>query len=218
MARRADNAAATATWDRHAARYRGQEHLEITAVDAALRVADPRPDERLVDLGTGSGLVLRRLAARLPDGPREALGVDRSAGMLARVGALPSGWSTLTADARAVPLPDGWADVVTCSYVLHLLDAQARAAMLAEARRLLAPRAASRLVVVTVWSGRPLVRGALALLARALPLGCGCLRPLDPAADVSRAGFRLTQRVHLPRNGYPSLVLAARRDIGDLIA
>lgn len=206
----ADTVAASTTWDRRAARYRAQEHLEIRAVDAALRVAAPRPDERLVDLGTGSGLILRRLAGRPAAAPREAVGVDRSPGMLAGVGELPTGWSALEADAGAVPLPGGWADVVTCSYVLHLLDAPERGTVLAEARRLLAPRAASRLVVVTVWSERVLVRGALALLARRSPFGCAGLRPLDPAADLVRAGFRLKQRVQLPRHGYPSLVLVAK--------
>lgn len=208
MRGRSDSPAAPATWDRHAARYGGQERLELTAIDAALRVAAPRPDERLVDLGTGSGLVLRRLAARHA-APREAVGVDRSAKMLAAVGPLPAGWSALRGDARAVALPDGWADVVTCSYVLHLLDAQERGAVLAEARRLLAPRAASRLVVVTVWSDRPLVRRALALVARGVPLACAALRPLDPSADLARAGFHVTRRISLPRRGYPSLVLKA---------
>jgi len=92
--------------------------------------------------------------------------------MLARVGPLPSGWSTMLADARAVALPDGWADVVTCSYLLHLLDRAERVEVLAEARRLLRPEASSRLIVVTVWSderrpGGRLISGALRLAARA---------------------------------------------------
>ena len=201
--------AAAATWDRHAARYGAQERWETAAIDAALRIAAPRANERLVDLATGSGLLLRRLAA-LPAAPREAVGVDRSPGMLAGVGALPDGWSVLSDDARDVSLPAGWADVVTCSYQLHLLEAAARAEVLAEARRLLAPRPSSRLVVVTVWAGGPLVRGALGLLGRTLPGPCGGLRPLDPSADLARAGFALTHRVTLPRRGYPSLVLGAK--------
>lgn len=210
MPRRADTAAAAATWDRRAARYRAQERWETTAIDAALRVASPRADERLVDLGTGTGLVLRRLAARRTARPREAAGVDRSAGMLAGVGELPAGWSTLQADARAVPLPDGWADVVTCAYVLHLLDAEQRVAVLGEARRLLASRASSRLVVVTVWSDRGLVRGALRLLARGFGGSWEALRPYDPAADLARTGWAVAQRVSLPRHGYPSVVVLAK--------
>ena len=210
MAHRADTAAAAATWDRLAARYPAQERWEIAAVDAALRVAAPRPDERLVDLGTGTGLVLRRVATRPGERPRAAVGVDRSRRMLAGVGALPPGWSTLQADARAVPLPDGWADVVSCAYVLHLLGAEERAAVLAEARRLLAPGASSRLVVVTVWSDRPLVRVALRLLARGNPSACAALGPWDPADDLARAGWVATYRVRLPRRGYPSVVVLAK--------
>ena len=208
-------AAATATWDRLAARYGGQERHELAAIDAALALAAPQPGDRLVDLATGTGLLLRRLAAG-PVRPHEAIGVDRSAGMLAHVGELPAGWSTLNADARAVPLPDGSADIVTCAYLLHLLDPAPRAAVLAEAHRLLAPAGhQSRLVVVTTWAdgdhlrGR-LTRAALALLARARPQTLGGMRPLDPTADLARAGFETTRREVLARGRYPSLVLAAQ--------
>ena len=205
---------AAETWDRLAARYGAQERWERAAIDAALRVAAPRADERLVDLGTGTGLLLRRLAAGVAEGsgtpPREAVGVDQSPRMLAAVGALPPGWSVRRADARAVPLPDGWADVVTCAYVLHVVTAPQRAALLGEARRLLAPRAQSRLVVVTVWSDRFAGRAALRLLASTLgDAGIG-LHPLDPTADLERGGFAPAQRVRLSRHGYPSLVLLAK--------
>jgi ubiquinone/menaquinone biosynthesis C-methylase UbiE len=206
-------ASATHTWDRHAARYGAQEQFELRAIDAALRLAALVPGERLVDLGTGTGLLLRRLAAA-PVRPREAVGVDRAAAMLARVGALPAGWSTIHADAAAVPLPDGHADVVTCAYLLHLFGAEERRAVLAEARRLLAPRATSRLVVVTVHAagqrpGGRLAHRTLDLLARLRPAACGGLHPLDPTADLLDAGFQPTRRVVLPRRGYPSLVIAA---------
>jgi ubiquinone/menaquinone biosynthesis C-methylase UbiE len=212
-----DPAAAAATWDRLADRYGAQERHELAAIDAALALAAPQPADRLVDLATGTGLLLRRLAAA-PVRPREAIGVDHSAGMLARVGELPAGWSTLAADARAVPLPDGSADVVTCAYLLQLLEPADRAAVLAEARRLLAGRAGlcsgsgsgSRLVVVTTWADRRLTRAALDRLARARPETAGGMRPLDPAADLAAAGFETTQRVVLARGRYPSLVLAAR--------
>jgi phosphatidylglycerophosphate synthase/SAM-dependent methyltransferase len=205
-----------ATWDRLAGRYALQEGLEASAIDAALRLAAPASDERLVDLATGTGLLLHRLAA-WPERPREAIGVDRSQGMLAGVGALPVGWATLLADARATGLPDGWAHVVTCCYVLHLLDAHERSEVLAEARRLLAPNAAARLVVVTVWPddrrfvGRR-VRDALHVLASRRAGACGGLRPLDPTTDLADAGFRVTQRVLRPRGGYPSLIVAATVD------
>lgn len=207
-------AAAAVTWDRLASRYRAQEHLEAHAVDAALRLAAISPGERLVDLATGTGLVLRRLAQR-PSRPREAVGVDRSVDMLARVGELPGGWSTLQADARQVPLPDGWADVVVCSYLLHLLEPAERAEVLAQARRLLRPGPSGRLITVTVWSDPRRARGRLIsrllrVAARARPAAWGGLCPLDPSADLTGAGFLVMRRVVLPGRGYPSLVLAAR--------
>src|SRR5215218_1647572 len=206
--------AGASNWDRLAPRYGRQERLEERAIATALRLAAPAPDERLVDLATGTGLLLRRLAARRPR-PIEAVGIERSAGMLARVGPLPAGWSLLHADARAVPLPDGCAGVVTCAYLLQLLDGPDRRAVLAEARRLLRPQSGARLVVVTVWSDERRAAGRLAgpalrSAACVRPRVWGGLRPLDPAADLAAAGFTATRRVVLPRGGYPSLVLAAR--------
>lgn len=86
----------------------------------ALRLADPGRGDPVVDLATGTGIVLRGLAERARR-PQVAVGVDRSGAMLAQVGPLPRGWTTITADATAVPLPDGCADVGTCCYLLHLL-------------------------------------------------------------------------------------------------
>ncbi|MEY2441859.1 MAG: hypothetical protein QOJ46_1285 [bacterium] len=207
------DATGAGTWDRQSSHYARQERLEFRAIDAAIELAAITPPERLVDLATGTGLFLRRLAAA--DGrPRVAVGVDRSPGMLERVGPLPDGWSTIRADARRTPLPDGSADVVTSMYLLQLRDPVQRGEVLAEARRLLAPGAGSRLVLVTPWAdprrlGGLIVHVGLRLLADLRPAALGGLRPCDPTADLVRAGFVVTRRRVLPRGGYPSLVLVA---------
>ena len=95
-------AAAAGTWDEHATRYAGQERFEAPAVAAAVRLADPGPQDRVVDLATGTGLLLHALAAREPR-PATATGVDRSAGMLAQVGRLPDDWRVIHGDARCFP-------------------------------------------------------------------------------------------------------------------
>ena len=92
-------AAAAGTWDELATRYAGQECLEARAIEAALRLADPRLQDRVVDLATGTGLLLRALAARDPR-PATVTAVDRSAGMLAQVGRLPDQWHVIRGDAR----------------------------------------------------------------------------------------------------------------------
>lgn len=207
-------ASAAATWDRLAPRYRAQERFEARAIEAAVRLAEPTPAKRLVDLATGTGLVLRHLASQRGQRPQQAIGVDRSPAMLARVGALPEGWSTILGDARSVPIAGGWADVVVCAYLLHLLDAGERRDVLAETRRLLRGDASARLVVVTVWADRRrpggrLLHAGLELAARARPERWAGLRPLDPSAELRAAGFSLTRHVVLRRRCYPSLVIAA---------
>ena len=207
-------AAAAGTWDEHATRYAGQERLEARAIEAALRLADPRPQDRVVDLATGTGLLLRSLAARGPR-PATATGVDRSSGMLAQVDRLPDEWRVIRGDARCVPLPDGAADVVTCCYLLHLLGMEDRGRVLREARRLLRSAPGSRLVIVTVWAnpdtiGGRMLNGLLLRLAAASPRRWGGLMPLDPMAELGPAGLAATHRLVLPRGGYPSLVVRAR--------
>lgn len=205
---------APAAWDANAGRYAAQEHLETRALATALRLAAPGREDRVVDLGCGTGALLRMLAGR-SDAPGVAVGVDRSAGMLGEVGELPTGWRTLMADARSVALPDGFATVVTCAYLLHLMRPRDRAAVLGEALRLLEPGPASRLVVVSVWpnpsaSGGRALRLGFRALARAWPAALGGLMPHDPHDEIEAAGLGVTRRVELPRRGYPSVVLEAR--------
>lgn len=208
-------AASAGTWDAQARRYRTQERLEARAIAAALDLAAVAREERLVDLGTGTALLLRALAER-PARPRSAIGIDRSEGMLAAAGGLPAGWRLKRRDARDTGLPDGCADVVSAAYLLHVLDGPGRRAVLREAHRLLAPGPAARIVIVTVWTragGSPGAVGrVLSFLARRWPARLGGLAPCDPTADLRAAGFFVERRLELPRHGYPSLVLLARRD------
>lgn len=211
----AEAANAAATWDGHAERYAAQERFEARAIAATLRLADPGAEDRLVDLATGTGALLRALARR-DRRPATAVGIDRSAGMLARIGPLPGGWRTMRAHAWHLPLADGDADVVTCAYLLHLLGPEERGCVLQEAHRLLALEPGSRLVVATVWTDRRTpggraLHGALRRLAQARPAAWGGLMPLDPMPELEAAGLVPTHRAVLPRGGYPSLVIRARR-------
>lgn len=205
-------AGAARTWDRNAARYARQTRLELRALWAAAALADPGPEDRVLDVGTGTGLLLDVLRVR-PRRPSRVVAVDRSPGMLARVGSLPAGWSAVPGEATALALDDGSADVAFCAYVLHLLDTPTRAAVLAELHRVLVP--GGRLVTVTPFAGpgRPgrVGKGLLDGAATLLPERLGGLRTHDPREGLAAIGFALRRAVQL-RHGYPSLVVLATRN------
>lgn len=205
-------------WSRLARAYDWQLPLERAALAAAVELADPGPDDALLDLGTGTGALLRELAKR-PDRPSVAIGVDECAAMLERARALPSEWSQQTGDARRLPFADGTFSVVTAAYLLHVVDAAARRQIVTEARRVLRP--GGRFVVVTpTWPRTRLARLFYAPLAAAGGSSAGprsALRPLDPRPDLAAASFTIAAARRVGR-GYPSLCVLGARAAGAPLA
>lgn len=138
-AQRAERAAAY--FSSNAARWEGLRKLHISEADvdaAILRLAGSAPIGILVDLGTGTGQVLRLLGGRA----RQAIGIDTNLDMLAAARAHlreddARHIQLRQADIYALPFQDGFADLVTIHQVLHYLDDPANA--LAEAARILRP-------------------------------------------------------------------------------
>lgn len=183
--------------------YDRQLPLERAALDAAVRLAAVRPDDRLLDLATGTGGLLRALAdsgAR----PAEAVGVDRLATVLELAAArLLTGWRLMCADACRLPFSEGRFDIVTACYLLHLLGPREQAAVLTEIARVLRP--GGRVVTVTVEGRRVLSRAVLCLLPRA-----SGLRPFDPARELAAVGL-VPARARFVRSGWPSLCVLATK-------
>lgn len=187
--------------------------LERRALDAAVELAGAGPNDRLLDVATGTAGFLRRLARR-PVRPDQVIGTDASEAMLARAAAsgLPRGWELRRADARALPFPDASFDVATACYLLHTLAFPTRREVLGELARVLRP--GGRLVVVTPTEprgrvGRFLAAPLIALARRSSGLLAG-LRPLDPTDELSEAGFAI-RSVRRVAGGYPSLCVLAER-------
>lgn len=199
----------SADWNRLARFYRLQLPLERRALRTAAALAAVTSDDRVLDLGTGTGALLRELA-RARRGPREVVGVDLSGEMLDRATGLPTGARLVRANATALPFAPASFDVATAAYLLHLLTPDERAQALAEARRVLVP--GGRLIVVTPAPPVSVLgRGygyTSTALTRALPSVFAGLSPLDPTAELVQRGFRplATRRV---ASGYPSLCILA---------
>lgn len=131
-----------------------EERLRWQAPERVLGHLDLRPGETLVDIGCGPGY-FSFPAARLVSPGGRVYAVDISLDMLMQLGRRlygegVSNVETVLSRETNIPLPDGCADAALLSNVLH--EADAPAALLAEARRLVRP--GGRLLVAE-WQRRP---------------------------------------------------------------
>lgn len=196
-------------WQRLAPLYNAQLRLERPGLRAAIRLGEPRKTDRILDVGTGTGALLRELL-RTVSNPAEVVGIDASEDMLARAAVdLPSHVRLERGDARSLALPSESFDLVFSTYLLNVVSSADGLAIIAEARRMLAP--GGRLVVVAAVTPRSfLARPYSALwrgLGRTLPSLFGSFRLVDPAGCLSRAGMDVQTRTYV-RRGYPSLCAA----------
>jgi ubiquinone/menaquinone biosynthesis C-methylase UbiE/DNA-binding transcriptional ArsR family regulator len=118
----------------------GHEYLPQADIEAALLdLLQARTFERMVDLGTGTGRMLKLFAPHI----RSGIGVDDSVEMLRVARHILSDdafthVSVQQADLHDAPLKDGSADLVTLHQVLHFLEDPSRAVQ--EAARLLSAK------------------------------------------------------------------------------
>jgi len=140
--------AASRYFAENAARWEQLRSLHVREEDveqAMVKLAGPAPIRLHVDLGTGTGAVLRRFAGLA----QQSIGIDSSRDMLAMARVNLDAAGVRNAQVRhgeiyALPFPDGFADFVTIHQVLHFLEDPVRA--LTEAARILEP--GGRLLVV----------------------------------------------------------------------
>ena len=120
--------------------------VDDTFVTHVLRLVNRRERGRALDIGTGPGQIVIKLARRLTRW--KFVAVDRSSHMIAdAVANLAAAGPEFAgrvefqiADANALPYPDATFDLVTCNSVLHHMAEQER--LLAEIGRLVKPRGA----------------------------------------------------------------------------
>ncbi|WP_330336907.1 class I SAM-dependent methyltransferase [Streptomyces sp. NBC_00557] len=125
-------------YDKEADAYDASRGGEARAAAAAHAVLDLIPDApgRLLDVACGTGIVTRRLAAGRP--ALRVTGADLAAAMVRRAAARLPG-AVVRADSRRLPFPAGTFHAVTSVWLLHLLDPEDVAGVIAECARVLRP-------------------------------------------------------------------------------
>jgi len=101
----------------------GGSAAESAARKRYLDVLDPRPGERIIDVGAGTGVATIEIAARIaPDGKVVALDPSLPLLDVAKAGAAAAGLAEMVdcrvGDARAMPFLDGFFDRGFCHWVL----------------------------------------------------------------------------------------------------
>lgn len=157
---------------------------EVAATDAFASLRDsvveeacPSGEDRVLDLGAGTGLVTIAVAARA----RRVAAFDISTAMLARLDEhLASDGvdnvDPIQGDMRSLPFEDESFDLVVSNYAFHHLDDSAKELALSEARRVLVP--GGRLIVCDMMFSlslqprdRRLLADKLVAVARRGPAG-----------------------------------------------
>ena len=184
--------------------------FEGKAAEQALRAANVRDGQRVLEVATGTGAAFARLARANAGGL--TVGVDGSRPMAVRARRRAAAANVRTvvgmADCRSLPFGDESFDLVFSSYLLDLLSPDDTERTVSEFRRVL--HASGRLVLVCMTHDGPLMR-AWAWVYRRWPELVGGCRSVLTAPIVERAGFGDVRRDVVRQLGFPSEVVTGVR-------
>jgi len=150
----------------------------------ALGMLELGPEDRLLDVGCGSGAAVRAAASIVAD----AVGVDLSPGMIVRARKLAGATPNVqfqVADAEALPFDDATFTTLLCTTSFHHYPNPGSA--VAEMARVLTP--GGRIVIADMVTDRQIMRVFDQLLRRTQRSHVGCQRSSRLTGLLTGAGF-----------------------------
>lgn len=204
-----NHAAAQANYDRLSRWYDLFAGSERRFTEAALRLLDPKPGQRLLEIGCGTGGGLAWLARR----GVAATGLDLSAGMLARARATISRSGVQRADlcqgdALFLPFPARSFHAVFLGFTLELFPENEIPLLLAECGRVL--RWDGQLGVAALARENTAAVRLYDWFHRRWPQVVDC-RPIYAHAALIRAGFEVREAQRMTMWGLPVEIVTASR-------
>ena len=171
---------------------------------------DVQDGERVLDVGTGTGLALRRIADANPQGV--TVGVDLTPTMLRlaqhRMSSPPHNRYRLRrARATALPPSDNALDAVFSSYLIDVLPTTRIRPALREMHRVLRP--GGRLVLVALAPPHHPIEHLWGTLARLLPPLFGGARPVSLRPPLREVGFHIQAHTTCSQGGLRSAIIRA---------
>jgi ubiquinone/menaquinone biosynthesis C-methylase UbiE len=186
-------------------------NMEGRARQRGIELAQIQNGEAVLDVATGTGLILAQIARQNPDGLNA--GIDISEGMLAKAREkLPTANPRVElkpGSAFSIPYPDGTFDLLVNGYMFDLMPFEKMPLILAEFKRVLKP--AGRLVLVNMTIGERFGSQIYQFFYHLSPAVMGGCRGVRMAEPLERAGFQVSVREYHQQLLFPSEVILAKR-------
>jgi demethylmenaquinone methyltransferase/2-methoxy-6-polyprenyl-1,4-benzoquinol methylase len=187
---------------------------ESRARRRVMELAAIRPGEDVLEVASGTGAQLVRLAGANPDG--RMVGIEPSQGMRSQArrriddAGLADRVELVDASALDLPFADASFDLVVNGYMLDLLPRDDIPRALSEFKRVLRP--GGRVVLSNMTKGeRPWERVWDWLYARGIVLTANC-RGVLAAPVLCELGFGQVRREHLAQMAFPTEIVTATKE------
>jgi ubiquinone/menaquinone biosynthesis C-methylase UbiE len=185
-------------------------NMEGRARKRGIELAGVQDGECVLDVATGTGLILAELARRNPHGLNA--GIDISEGMLARAQEKLTGSGEQVelkvGSAFQIPYPEHTFDLLTNGYMFDLMPFDEMPRILAEFKRVLKP--VGRLVLTNMTIGERFGSQVYEAIYTIAPAAMGGCRGVRLAGPLEQAGFQVVTREYHQQLLFPSEVILAK--------